>query len=83
MNLNTNRNTADTFAENYAILKRVADTLRSNEDVDIDELAPMVEEATRAYRVCQDRIANAKKALDALEAPPAVAEDDPDLEIPF
>lgn len=55
--------TTESFNKNYAILKDVAEKLRSQTEPDVDALIPMVESATKAYKQCQDRIEAVKKAL--------------------
>lgn len=53
------------YKEAFGILKANADRLRKEEDIDIDELVPIVEESSRAYAVVKARIEAAKKALAA------------------
>lgn len=48
------------FKENYAKLQVIADQLAQSQEVDIDQLVPMVDEASRAYQICKSR-------LDAVE----------------
>lgn len=52
---------AESFKENYARLQDIANKLTHAEEVDIDQLVPMVDEASRAYQICKSR-------LDAVEA---------------
>jgi exodeoxyribonuclease VII small subunit len=54
---------AQTFAANYAILKEVAETLRTQKEPDIDALIPMVDKALAAYKVCKDRLTAVKTAF--------------------
>ena len=54
---------AETFAANYAILKEVAETLRTQKEPDIDALIPMVDQALAAYKVCKDRLTAVKTAF--------------------
>jgi len=56
-------NEAVSFNENYKKLNDIARTLRSQEEPDIDALVPMVEEATKAYQLCKQRIEEVKLAL--------------------
>lgn len=58
-------NKLSTFKESYAILKQNAEKLRtqSAEDVDIDQLVPLVEQSVDAYRVAKERIEAVKAAL--------------------
>ncbi|WP_178862423.1 exodeoxyribonuclease VII small subunit [Thiomicrorhabdus cannonii] len=55
---------ADSFKANYAKLQEIAQKLSNTEDVDIDELVPMVDEATRAYQLCKSRIEAVESALN-------------------
>jgi exodeoxyribonuclease VII small subunit len=52
---------AESFKENYAKLQQIANQLTQTDEVDIDHLVPMVDEASRAYQICKSR-------LDAVEA---------------
>ncbi|WP_127470894.1 exodeoxyribonuclease VII small subunit [Thiomicrorhabdus aquaedulcis] len=54
---------AESFKYNYAKLQEIAQKLSNNDDVDIDELVPMVDEATRAYQLCKSRIEAVETAL--------------------
>lgn len=53
----------NTFKANYQILKEVAETLRTQQEPDIDALIPMVDKATAAYKKCKERIDAVKKAF--------------------
>jgi exodeoxyribonuclease VII small subunit len=55
---------ADSFKANYAKLQEIAQKLSNTEEVDIDELVPMVDEATRAYQLCKSRIEAVESALN-------------------
>lgn len=52
------------FKENYQKLQQIANTLTQNREVDIDQLIPMVDEATKAYQACKERIDTVEKALN-------------------
>lgn len=52
-----------TYRENYETLRGIAQRLSEQEDIDIDQLVPMVDEATKAYQVCKSRIEAVEKAL--------------------
>ena len=56
--------TSETFKENYQKLQEIAQKLANSGEVDIDELVPMVDEATRAYQVCKSRIEAVETALN-------------------
>lgn len=54
----------ETFKENYNKLQEISQKLANSEEVDIDELVPMVDEATRAYNHCKSRIEAVESALN-------------------
>lgn len=53
----------DSYQENYNKLQEIAQKLSQSDSIDIDELVPMVDEATRAYQLCQSRIEAVESAL--------------------
>ena len=53
----------NSFNQSYQQLNSIAQKLRNQSEPDIDALVPMVEEATKAYQVCKQRIENVKQAL--------------------
>ncbi|MCF6254194.1 MAG: exodeoxyribonuclease VII small subunit [Thiomicrorhabdus sp.] len=55
--------TSESFKENYQKLQEIAQKLSNSSEVDIDELVPMVDEATRAYQLCKSRIEAVESAL--------------------
>lgn len=57
-------NSPESFKENYAKLQQIAQKLSHTEEVDIDELVPLVDEATRAYQLCKSRIEAVESALN-------------------
>lgn len=56
---------SQSFKENYETLKRIADDLQRQEEPDIDELVPKVEEALNAYKQCKERIEIVRAKLEA------------------
>ncbi len=56
-------NSPETFKENYATLERIVNRLAQDEDIDIDELVPLVDQATKAYQLCKSRLDAVEKAL--------------------
>lgn len=50
------------FSLHYARLKQIADTLRQQQEPDIDALIPLIDEASAAYKACRQRI-DAVRAL--------------------
>lgn len=54
---------ADSFKDNYARLQQIANQLTNAEEVDIDQLVPMVDEASRAYQICKSRLDAVETAL--------------------
>jgi len=55
---------SESFKENYQKLQEISQTLSQSQEVDIDELVPMVDEATRAYNLCKQRIEAVEAALN-------------------
>jgi exodeoxyribonuclease VII small subunit len=53
-----------TFREAYATLQKHAQTLRSQQEPDIDNLTTIVSESVEAYKVCKQRIDAVEKALE-------------------
>lgn len=58
-------NKTETYAKNYAILEEINNKLQSgqNDATIIDELAPMIAQATKSYQICSERIKAAEKVL--------------------
>ncbi|WP_029407553.1 exodeoxyribonuclease VII small subunit [Thiomicrorhabdus sp. Milos-T2] len=56
--------TAESFKDNYQKLQEIAQKLANSGEVDIDELVPMVDDATRAYQLCKSRIEAVESALN-------------------
>lgn len=54
----------ETFKQSYAKLQEIAHHLSNSSEVDIDELVPLVDEATRAYKHCKSRIEAVESALN-------------------
>ena len=54
-----------TFKEAYGTLQRHAQTLRSQQEPDIDNLTTIVTESVEAYKVCKERIDAVEAALKA------------------
>ncbi len=61
--------TNESYQKNYAKLQEIAQKLSNSDEIDIDELVPMVDEATRAYQICQSRIEAVEAALNKRIAP--------------
>ncbi|MDI1231737.1 MAG: exodeoxyribonuclease VII small subunit [Methylobacter sp.] len=55
---------AESFNEQYAILKQVAETLRTQQEPDLDALIPLVDKGINAYNACKKRIEAVKKAFE-------------------
>lgn len=85
--------TPDSFRKAYEILQRHAETLRRQDEPNIDELLDIVNESVQAYKICKERIEAVEKALEkALEdpdlpetptAPDTAPDPDDDADIPF
>ena len=57
------------FAKNYQILEEINDKLQNEQDNPalLDELAPMLEQASKSYKLCKERIAAAQKFIDEFD----------------
>ena len=53
-----------TFKQAYGVLQQHAQTLRDQEEPNIDDLLTIVTESVGAYKVCQERIDAVEKALE-------------------
>jgi exodeoxyribonuclease VII small subunit len=56
--------TATPFRDAYGVLQRHAETLRNQQEPNIDDLLNIVTESVGAYKVCKDRIDAVEKALE-------------------
>ncbi|MEO8122308.1 MAG: exodeoxyribonuclease VII small subunit [Rhodoferax sp.] len=55
---------ATTFRQAYGVLQQHAETLRNQDEPNIDDLLNIVTESVGAYKVCQERIDAVEKALE-------------------
>ena len=53
----------ESFDKAYAVLKRNADFLSSQQEPGIDRLLPLVEESMQAYAICKTRLEAIQQAL--------------------
>jgi exodeoxyribonuclease VII small subunit len=53
-----------TFKEAYNVLQTHAETLREQQEPNIDDLLSIVTESVDAYKVCKERIDAVEKALE-------------------
>lgn len=53
-----------TFKEAYGVLQHHAETLREQQEPNIDDLLSIVTESVSAYKVCKERIDAVEKALE-------------------
>ena len=53
------------FREAYSALKTHAETLRNQQEPNIDDLLNIVQDSVAAYKICQQRIAAVDEALQA------------------
>lgn len=67
-----------TFKEAYAVLSGHAQTLRAQQEPNIDDLLNIVTESVEAYKVCKERIDAVDKALEKALADPALTGDQAD-----
>lgn len=61
------------FKEAYGVLNKHAQTLRNQQEPNIDDLLGIVTESVDAYKVCKQRIDAVEAALEQALADPAVA----------
>lgn len=52
------------YIEQYQILESVVQKLSQQQQIDIDELLPLVDQASSAYKVCKSRIEAVEQALN-------------------
>lgn len=62
-----------TFKEAYGVLNKHAQTLRNQQEPNIDDLLRVVTESVEAYKTCKERIDAVETALEQALADPAVA----------
>ena len=53
-----------TFKDAYAVLQKHAQTLRSQQEPDIDNLTTIVSESLAVHKLCKERIDAVEKALE-------------------
>ncbi|ASG67674.1 hypothetical protein fh0823_03750 [Francisella halioticida] len=58
------------FAKNYETLEQINEKLQDNQDNPalLDELAPMLEQASKSYKLCKERIDAAQKFIDEFDS---------------
>jgi exodeoxyribonuclease VII small subunit len=58
------------FAKNYEILEEINKKLQDSQDNPalLDDLAPMLEQASKSYKLCKERIIAAQKFIDEFES---------------
>lgn len=52
------------FNDNYQNLLNINEKLKSNEFTDVDGLVDLIEEATKSYDMCKEKLENIKKMVD-------------------
>lgn len=53
----------NSFDQAFAVLEQNANSLRTGNPMQIDDLLPIVEESTAAYKICKDRLERVRAAL--------------------
>ena len=56
------------YLDNYQNLKDIAQDIDSSDVFDIDKVLPQIEEATKSYKFCLDRINKVKEALENIDS---------------
>ena len=64
---------SETFKQAYGVLQQHAQTLRNQQEPNIDDLLAIVTESVQAYKICQTRIEAVEKALEKALSDPEVA----------
>jgi exodeoxyribonuclease VII small subunit len=54
----------NTFKQAYGVLQKHAESLRTQQEPNIDDLLTIVTESVDAYKVCKERIDAVEKALE-------------------
>ena len=60
------------FKDAYGVLQKNAQTLRDQQEPNIDNLLTVVTQSVDAYKVCQERIDAVEKALEKALGDPAI-----------
>ena len=62
-------NKTDTYSEHYKLLEEINQKLHSDHEKPyiIDQLAPMLEQASKSYKICKSRIDGAEKLIAKFE----------------
>ncbi len=55
-----------TFQKEYQTLKQIAEELQSQEIDDVDELIKKVEQGTKSYKLCKERLDLAQQKLTSI-----------------
>lgn len=61
-------NSTNKYMENYNILENISKSFDDQSIPDIDIILPKIDEATKAYNYCLDRINKVKKVLEDIES---------------
>lgn len=71
-------NNTQSYQENYLKLAKIANQLSGQENIDVDQLIPLIDEAILAYQFCKERIDNVETLLQSRlqqTNPPQTTED--------
>ena len=63
------------FQKEYQILRDIADEMQSKDIDDVDELIKKVEQGTKSYKICKERLDAAKLKLTSILQETNVSED--------
>lgn len=62
---------ANTYIENYQVLKDTSKQLSEMQEPDVDKILPLVTEGLKSYEFCKSRIEAVRQQLAATEIKPA------------
>lgn len=58
-------NNTQSYQENYLKLAKIANQLSGQDNIDIDQLIPLIDEAMLAYQFCKERIDSVEALLQS------------------